>query len=41
MLRPWAAAQASVCATASLRRLIPAVSLSEVPSMSRSMRGTL
>ncbi len=41
MLRPWAAAQASVSATASLRRLIPAVSLSEVPSMSRSMRGTL
>jgi hypothetical protein len=41
MLRPWALAQASVSATASLRRLIPAALVTEVPSMSRSMRGTL
>ena len=41
MLRPLAAAQDSVCATASLRRVIPAVLLSEFPSMSRSIRGML
>ncbi len=41
MFRPWAAAQASVWATASLRRLIPAVLVTESPSMSRSIRGTL
>jgi hypothetical protein len=40
MLRPWDAAQDSTSATASLRRLMPAVSVSEVPSTSRSMRGT-
>ncbi len=41
MLRPCAAAQASTSAIASLRRLIPAVLVTESPSTSRSMRGTL
>ena len=41
MLRPLAAAQDSTCATASLRRLMPAVLVSEFASMSRSMRGML
>ena len=39
MLIPRAAAQDSTMAIASLRRLIPAVSVSDVPSMSRSIRG--
>ena len=40
MLRWWAAAQDSTSAMASLRRLIPAVLVTEFPSTSRSMRGT-
>ena len=40
MLRWCAAAHASVCAMASLRRLMPAVLLSESASTSRSIRGT-
>ncbi len=40
MLRWCAAAQASVSAIASLRRLMPAVLVSESASTSRSIRGT-
>ena len=40
LLRDWVAAQDSACAIASLRRLIPAVLVSESASTSRSMRVT-